>query len=224
MPLTEKGNEILHNMEKTYSSPKKAEQVFYASRNAGTISGVDSVPLGNCYKDDVPPALLYGEPKISPTSTSQYSGMQEQLRTAPQPVPHEPIDAGNKTAGLTVSPSKNASEEELVQARKEMVERLSKTKEAQANRAIIERTQKERQRDSATVPQPSQPGHELAEAGAIERLEALHGRRSAPADFSGDANSPMGHLPAEISFADIRRMGTGFNYNQGYGGDPYNKK
>jgi hypothetical protein len=31
----------MRSMEKTYSSPKKAEQVFYASKNAGKIKGVD---------------------------------------------------------------------------------------------------------------------------------------------------------------------------------------
>jgi hypothetical protein len=30
-------------MHKTYGSKKKADQVFFASRNAGTISGVDNV-------------------------------------------------------------------------------------------------------------------------------------------------------------------------------------
>ena len=40
MPLTEKGNEIRENMEKEYG-PKKGESVFYASRNAGKINGVD---------------------------------------------------------------------------------------------------------------------------------------------------------------------------------------
>lgn len=40
MPLTKKGQEIKNNMEKQYGE-KKGEQVFYASRNAGTISGVD---------------------------------------------------------------------------------------------------------------------------------------------------------------------------------------
>jgi len=29
-------------MKETYGSEKKAEEVFYASRNAGTITGVDS--------------------------------------------------------------------------------------------------------------------------------------------------------------------------------------
>ncbi len=40
-PLTDKGEKIEHNMEKTYG-PKKGESVFYASRNKGTIKGVDA--------------------------------------------------------------------------------------------------------------------------------------------------------------------------------------
>ena len=39
MPLTSKGNEIMSAMEKEYG--KNAKKVFYASRNKGTISGVD---------------------------------------------------------------------------------------------------------------------------------------------------------------------------------------
>lgn len=41
MPLTSKGEKILSNMKKEYGSDKKGKQVFYASRNAGKISGVD---------------------------------------------------------------------------------------------------------------------------------------------------------------------------------------
>jgi len=41
MPLTDKGEEIKANMEKEYGA-KKGESVFYASKNAGTISGVDA--------------------------------------------------------------------------------------------------------------------------------------------------------------------------------------
>jgi hypothetical protein len=41
MPLTAKGEKIKKAMEKTYG-PDKAEQVLYASKNAGTISGIDS--------------------------------------------------------------------------------------------------------------------------------------------------------------------------------------
>ena len=39
MPLTEKGKKIKARMKKTYGA--NAERVFYASRNKGTITGVD---------------------------------------------------------------------------------------------------------------------------------------------------------------------------------------
>jgi hypothetical protein len=41
MPLTKKGAKIMGAMDKTYGSEKKAKEVFYASRNAGKITGVD---------------------------------------------------------------------------------------------------------------------------------------------------------------------------------------
>jgi hypothetical protein len=41
MPLTPKGKKIKRAMEQTYGSKKKAEQVLYASKNAGKISGID---------------------------------------------------------------------------------------------------------------------------------------------------------------------------------------
>lgn len=40
MPLTSKGEEIMGNMKQEYGE-KKGEKVFYASRNAGKIKGVD---------------------------------------------------------------------------------------------------------------------------------------------------------------------------------------
>jgi hypothetical protein len=42
MPLTSKGEEIKSAMQKEYGS-EKGEQVLYASKNAGTITGIDSV-------------------------------------------------------------------------------------------------------------------------------------------------------------------------------------
>lgn len=42
MPLTAKGNTILTAMVGKYG-PKKGKSVFYASRNKGTITGVDRV-------------------------------------------------------------------------------------------------------------------------------------------------------------------------------------
>ena len=41
MPMTKKGKKIMKNMKHSYGSAKKAKTVFYASRNKGTISGVD---------------------------------------------------------------------------------------------------------------------------------------------------------------------------------------
>lgn len=61
MPLTSKGEEIRQKMEQEYGM-SKGKQVFYASKNAGTITGVDStagvIPqpapdfdsVVNCYK------------------------------------------------------------------------------------------------------------------------------------------------------------------------------
>ena len=40
MPLTEKGQKIKSAMERQYG-PEKGKQVFYASKNAGKITGVD---------------------------------------------------------------------------------------------------------------------------------------------------------------------------------------
>ena len=45
MPLTAKGNEIMNAMQKEYGA-KHGESVFYASKNAGKISGVDKVLCG----------------------------------------------------------------------------------------------------------------------------------------------------------------------------------
>jgi hypothetical protein len=42
MPLTEKGSEILGNLKQEYGSEKKAEQVLYAGKNAGTFTGIDA--------------------------------------------------------------------------------------------------------------------------------------------------------------------------------------
>lgn len=40
MPLTKKGQKIKSAMEKQYGA-EKGEDVFYASKNKGTITGVD---------------------------------------------------------------------------------------------------------------------------------------------------------------------------------------
>ena len=45
MPLTSKGNKIMDAMQEQYGA-KKGKSVFYASRNKGTISGVDPESSG----------------------------------------------------------------------------------------------------------------------------------------------------------------------------------
>jgi|TARA_R100001129_G_scaffold129100_2_gene91040 hypothetical protein len=40
MPLNKKGKEIMKSMKKQYGA-KKGETVFYASKNKGTIKGVE---------------------------------------------------------------------------------------------------------------------------------------------------------------------------------------
>lgn len=45
MPLTHKGEEILGKMRETYESDEKAKAVLYASKNKGTITGIDSAKL-----------------------------------------------------------------------------------------------------------------------------------------------------------------------------------
>ena len=40
MPITKKGKEIMSNMKREYGE-EKGESVFYASKNKGTIKGVE---------------------------------------------------------------------------------------------------------------------------------------------------------------------------------------
>jgi hypothetical protein len=49
MPLTEKGEKIRHAMHEKYGK-EKGEEVFYASKNKGTISGVDSMSYADGIK------------------------------------------------------------------------------------------------------------------------------------------------------------------------------
>jgi len=46
MPINEKGKEIMSNMKSEYGA-KKGKEVFYASRNKGTIKGVDPESSGH---------------------------------------------------------------------------------------------------------------------------------------------------------------------------------
>jgi hypothetical protein len=67
-PLTSKGNKIMSAMTKQYG-PEKGKQVFYASRNAGKISGVDA---------EYPPPIRNGDYVVH--KKSQNRGVVENLR------------------------------------------------------------------------------------------------------------------------------------------------
>lgn len=47
MPLTKKGRKVMRAMKAEYGA-EKGEQVFYASKNAGRIKGVDRGFFGHC--------------------------------------------------------------------------------------------------------------------------------------------------------------------------------
>jgi hypothetical protein len=51
MPLTAKGEKIESAMKKEYGA-KKGESVFYASKNAGTIGGVDFLPTTGIFTSE----------------------------------------------------------------------------------------------------------------------------------------------------------------------------
>lgn len=51
-PLTEKGKEILASMKKEYGD-ERGEKIFYASKNAGKITGVDSVKDARMDKHEI---------------------------------------------------------------------------------------------------------------------------------------------------------------------------
>lgn len=59
-PLTEKGEKILAAMKKAYGE-EKGEQIFYASKNKGTISGVDVSKDANSFSAAVEMSKEYGK-------------------------------------------------------------------------------------------------------------------------------------------------------------------
>lgn len=74
MPLTKKGNKILKSMQDQYGS-KKGTAIFYASKNKGTIEGVEKAKLGKAFGP--PPEkgpCSQGCPYRESTSKNTYPG------------------------------------------------------------------------------------------------------------------------------------------------------
>ena len=57
MPLTNKGKKIMKSMKEQYGK-KEGEKVFYASRNKGTIKGVERANKGKLMKARIKSQIL----------------------------------------------------------------------------------------------------------------------------------------------------------------------
>jgi hypothetical protein len=72
MPLTSKGEKIKGAMEEEYGK-EKGEEVFYASKNKGTITGVDEMAVGGGGLDQDPlpaPTTSPAPPTARPLSNT----------------------------------------------------------------------------------------------------------------------------------------------------------
>lgn len=91
MPLTEKGATIKKAMSEEYG-PEKGERVFYASKNKGTISGVDG-PIGSA-TPLVSSTPAPAEPSVTGTApTGMTTGITPGAVTTQGPMPQ--TDAGS---------------------------------------------------------------------------------------------------------------------------------
>jgi hypothetical protein len=77
MPLTKKGEDILANFKKQYGS-EKGEKYFYAAKNKGTITGVDSA-------DQAPGDLGKSPPKVEAKKPTETSTSQTVVEAATPP-------------------------------------------------------------------------------------------------------------------------------------------
>lgn len=86
MPLTEKGQKILANFKKEYGE-ERGERIFYASKNAGRITGVDSedaaLPLSVRTTVDEEAPVPEREPELTGKIPTEEGGYQP-AATAPK--------------------------------------------------------------------------------------------------------------------------------------------
>jgi hypothetical protein len=80
MPLTAKGEKILSNLVKEYGSEEKGKQVLYAGKNAGTFTGIDSVPAGLQGICDQLAAMCDEVRKIAARADACFSRRADELR------------------------------------------------------------------------------------------------------------------------------------------------
>lgn len=114
MPLNEKGQEILSSMEKTYGSPEKAESVLYASKNAGTVTGIDQTAMpAPPMTASPPPASDEPEEDCGPTGHDEaavgplepqpefeHPQLHPAASTPPEPATGDDLGFGMRDAGV----------------------------------------------------------------------------------------------------------------------------
>lgn len=190
MPLTEKGQEIKSNMEKEYGS-KKGEEVFYASKNAGKISGVDEcmagqggVPVGDCYgRTD------QSWPPMDPTSIGAMPTMEQ---------------------GADAPPEKEGKWGETWNKKGEKVKVWTPS-----NKTAREASGDEQPTQPSGMQEPTDGG-EPAAAGcdpAISFDEAVFG--PAAHDYRADGHSPAGNLPETLTHRQMQNFAASLNFGEG---------
>jgi len=94
MPLTEKGEEIMSSMKKEYGA-EKGEQVFYASANKGTITGVhhDAIPEASAARSGT------GNPQMAQQQNATPDAIPE--AAAPRSMPQPPVQPATPVSGYT---------------------------------------------------------------------------------------------------------------------------
>lgn len=136
MPLTSKGTKILKAMEAQYGA-KKGEEVFYASKNAGKISGVDSA--GCAAKLDaitkIADACQAYDDGFTVRKLSHIERAIEAQKRGKR-MPNEPAGGFKRSVPLRYStPRKDASEDKQMKALREeaddLLEQINKTTDKQ---------------------------------------------------------------------------------------------
>ena len=83
MPLTTKGKKIMKSMKKQYGK-NEGEKVFYASRNKGTINGVERASKGKLVrgknkKPDFIVMIAIGEKKLQLTLIQTWQSLLKMM-------------------------------------------------------------------------------------------------------------------------------------------------
>jgi 8-oxo-dGTP pyrophosphatase MutT (NUDIX family) len=125
MPLTNKGHEILANMNESYG-PKEGERVFYASKNAGRITGVDeAIEALSKYADE--DFKESEHPRDEDGKFAEGVGAGKHASQAEQSHPSVQLEKGegNKTASTAETPKYPEPTQEAVRSARYAIQRIA---------------------------------------------------------------------------------------------------